>query len=378
MIPFARILKYDNKVIPPKPIIKKVINYTNTLFVLYSTGELYGCGANSTGELGLGDTTNRTSLTLLSTGVDDVWNGANNTLIRKGSSYYLSGVGTCIGSTNVSRLSFTDITSLLGLDSSVLASITKIELSQTLSILSGSVFYGCGLNNQGQLGIGTATRISTPQVMATGVSNIFDNGGSGIYYISGSRIYSCGLNAYGQLADGTVNTRSTFFAANSTVGLNANICAFSRTTASIYYNTNLYVSGAFGAGVAGNGLSTGNSVGFSSISSLKPVGITQSNIYNSTSLFCSPIFVLSTGIYRSGNNTNGELGDGTVVNSTSYKLLGSNIFTDLSKLNTVCAGFSRTYIAYDNKLYFSGDASNSCAPGYTTNQTQFVQISTPY
>ena len=54
--------------------------------ILKNDGTLWGCGLNDSGQLGLGNTTNRTTFTQITTNVNDiksVYCGENYTLILK-------------------------------------------------------------------------------------------------------------------------------------------------------------------------------------------------------------------------------------------------------------------------------------------------------
>ena len=66
--------------------IKSIYSGGPYTFILKNDGTLWGCGYNSNGELGLGDTSDRTTFTQITTNVDNikvVYCGFNHTLILK-------------------------------------------------------------------------------------------------------------------------------------------------------------------------------------------------------------------------------------------------------------------------------------------------------
>ena len=68
MLPFSIMNPYGN-IIPQNDIIDIQVTGGNTTTVLLSTGDLYGFGYNTYGELGQGNTTTVSTMTLLDTGV---------------------------------------------------------------------------------------------------------------------------------------------------------------------------------------------------------------------------------------------------------------------------------------------------------------------
>lgn len=80
MFPSPIINKYGNTVITYS--IKKIVYNISTVMILYDNGELYGFGANGNGVLGTGNSTNTPNITLLKTGVQNVWLGNTDSLIK--------------------------------------------------------------------------------------------------------------------------------------------------------------------------------------------------------------------------------------------------------------------------------------------------------
>ncbi len=122
-----------------------------------SDGSLWAWGSNSSGQLGDGTTTARTTPTPILTGVATLAAGSYHTLALK-----------------------TD----------------------------GSL-WAWGYNYYGQLGDGTTTNRSTPTQVLTGVAAIAAGGDHTLALKTDGSLWAWGANGYGQLGDGTTTNRST-------------------------------------------------------------------------------------------------------------------------------------------------------------------------
>ena len=124
--------------------------------ILKNDDTLWGCGYNSGGQLGLGDTTNKTTFIEITTNTDDiksVYCGTYNTFILKndgtlwGTGYNSSG-GLGLGDTKY-RTIFTQITTNTD-------NIKQIYCGwgHTLILENDGTLWSTGYNNNGQLGLG--------------------------------------------------------------------------------------------------------------------------------------------------------------------------------------------------------------------------------
>ena len=97
--------------------IKEIYCGAGHTLILENDGTLWGCGYNVDGELGLGDTTDRTTFTQVTTNTDDikqVYCGENHTLILKNDgTLWSTGLNNCgqlgLGDTG-NRSTFTQVT----------------------------------------------------------------------------------------------------------------------------------------------------------------------------------------------------------------------------------------------------------------------------
>lgn len=88
-LPYEKI--FDSRVKKVIPISRNVDNQVCVVYVLLESGYLYGCGRNANGELGVGNTTQTNSWTLLASGVLDVYATAYNAFIVKSDGVYCAG-----------------------------------------------------------------------------------------------------------------------------------------------------------------------------------------------------------------------------------------------------------------------------------------------
>ena len=387
MIPFARIGIYGNKV---TSTIKKIQTGFQTLYVLYSNGELWGCGTNSYGQLGLGNTTSVTQLTLLTSGVLDIWNTNDaDVLLRKADGMYVAGLGQLMGTANTSRTVFTNVNSSFSLMGNY-DNIKKVHCNNTVYFLmnDGST-YGCGVNSGGQLGRGSTTRISTVvNLSAAGtVLDIGDNGRFGTCH----RVQSTGVlqgagSNNGRFGTASATDSTTWTTQSGAIPMSnfgtTSLMGVSGAGIFVQQGSTLYVSGNQDSGGLGTGVSTGYIYGLNTHTvSFDCTGL--SAIYTSNATAASALLKFNTGakagLWVSGANANGQLGMGDTTNRLVFTRIPiDSIVQDYSKLTLISTSTTNTHFVYDNKLYACGLSTSNTMPGYSTQQNSFVQISTPY
>ena len=146
--------------------VKQIENNNENFFVLKSSGELYGCGRNANGELGLGDTDSRLELTLIQEDVEAVYCGDYSTYIIKAEGDVYScglndkgqlGIGSV--STIESRAAVEIPTPVSVVTSFTLVpDMTNVKQiaggpSHTLLVKNDGSLYACGSNESKQLGV---------------------------------------------------------------------------------------------------------------------------------------------------------------------------------------------------------------------------------
>lgn len=147
---------FDSRVKKVIPISRNADNDVCVVYALLESGDLYGCGKNANGELGIGNKTQTNSWTRLTTGVLDIYATAYNTFIVKSNGLYGAGqnqmsmLGT--GSTGA-KTSWTIVN----------GNLTDVKNIKTEVFYDGSSWYGgsmlqngnkllaCGSNNNNQI-----------------------------------------------------------------------------------------------------------------------------------------------------------------------------------------------------------------------------------
>ena len=154
--------------------VKSVCCGGNHTFILKNDGTLWGSGANNYGQLGLGDTTNRNTFTQVNTNannVKSVYCGRNHTLMLKNdgtlwgcgdNSYGQLGLGN-----TANRKTFTQITTNTD-------DIKSVYCCRYYNIIlkNDNTLWSCGCNAEGQLGLGDTTNRTTFTQITTNVDDI--------------------------------------------------------------------------------------------------------------------------------------------------------------------------------------------------------------
>ena len=182
------------------------------ILILKNDGTLWGCGKNNNGELGLGDTTDRNIFTQITANADNIksiYCGGYHTFALKndgtlwGCGYNGEGALGLEGTDN--RLTFTIIDSNPGNIKSIYCGDMH-----TIILKNDGTLWGCGNNNDGQLGLGD----SSSRNVFTKITNDVKLAYSGIDYAfilkNDSTLWGCGSNNNGQLGLGDTSNRTTF------------------------------------------------------------------------------------------------------------------------------------------------------------------------
>jgi prepilin-type N-terminal cleavage/methylation domain-containing protein len=273
-------------------------------------------GWNGMGQLGNGTTTNSSTPVTVSglTGVTGIALGYEHTCttINDGSvrcwgendSYY----GKLGDATYTNRTTPVTVSSLTG--------ITQLDAGQyhTCAIRNDGVVRCWGYNGNGQLGDGTNTQRNSP-VSATGFTGATDlDAGTDI---TCARIYDgtvrcVGWNAFGQLGNGTTNTSYTPVTVSGLTNIvhistkGNHVCAVD----SNYVDSTARCWGANASGQLGDGTTTNRST---------PVG--ASGLTSTGDVAAGSLFTCIRNLYGWarcwGNNASGQLGDGTNTSRTT-------------------------------------------------------------
>lgn len=167
-------------------------------------GTLWTVGNNSSGELGDGTTTNRTTPVQVATGVMSVAAGSGHSLFLK-----TDGTLWAMGYNVLGQLgdgTTTNRSTPVQVASEVVSVTAGMQYS--LYIKADGTLWGMGSNYTGQLGDGTTTNRPTAVQIAVGVAAAAGGAGHTLFLKTDGTLWGVGANNFGQLGDGTIVDRT--------------------------------------------------------------------------------------------------------------------------------------------------------------------------
>ncbi len=173
--------------------------------------------------------------------------------------------------------------------------------------------YAWGDNNDGQLGNGTTTN-SSSVVQVTGLSGVTSVAGGGfdsLALTSAGTVYAWGYNSYGQLGNGTTTSSSTPVQVTGLSNVSA-LASGQYQSLALTASGTVYAWGYNADGELGNGTTTNSSIP-APVSALSGVSVTAV----AGGLMHSLVLTSAGTVYAWGNNSYGQLGNGTTTNSSA-------------------------------------------------------------
>ena len=204
--------------------------------MVINSGVLYGSGLNSSGQLGLSNTSNRNTFTPVTSGLSgEIWSvsaGNDHTMVITSDGLYATGLNTSgqlgLGD-NANRSTFTKVMS--GLSGEIFS--VSAGVAHTMVITSDGL-YATGLDSSGQLGVEVSdgSRNTFTKVTSTGLTGTILSVSCGENYtmvLTSTGLFSTGSNAEGQFGNNTTNSGSVF--GQVTSGLSGTILSVSTGSA---------------------------------------------------------------------------------------------------------------------------------------------------
>ena len=348
--------------------------------VLMTNGNIYGCGYNNKGQLGDGTIINRTTLVKM---IDVSGNipesvacGLEHTIVKMtNGNIYGCGDGV-YGQLGDGRRTTSGTLVKMTIPEGNIPKSVHCGVQHTIVLMTNGNIYGCGYNDSGQLGNGTRNDFNEDLVKMNDVSgNIPESISSGslhtIVKMTNGDIYGCGANDWGQLGlgNGTANKITTLTKMVMPTDVSGNIPE-SMSSGREHTIVKMTNRRIYGCGFGLYGaLGNNSSNNFRSL--VKMIDI-SGNIPESVSCGVNHTIVLMTNgyIYGCGWNGEGQLGDETNIN-TRYTLVKM-----VDKYPTI-TNFSIPTKTFGNSPFEIIDpTSNSTGSfSYTSSNTSVATIS---
>jgi uncharacterized repeat protein (TIGR02543 family) len=371
------------------------VNYSLSLTM---SGNVYSWGANFSGELGDGTTTDRTRPTLIT--FSGLQAGETIHTVNGGSSHSLAvtsnGRVYAWGNNNNGQLgdeTRTDRTrptliTLSGLQAGETIHTVNAGSFHSLAVTSNGRVYAWGFNGFGHLGDGTTTERTRPTLITfsglqAGETIHTVNAGSShsLAVTSNGRVYAWGNNNNGQLGDETrtERTRPTLITFS---GLQAGetihtVNAGSSHSLAVTSNGRVYAWGFNGFGHLGDGTRTERTsptlITFSGLQAGETIGSVDAGYSHSLAV------TLNGRVYAWGNNFNGQLGDGTSTDRNSPTLITFSGLQAGETIGSVDAGYSHSLAVTSNGRGYAWGTNNNgqLGDGTTIQRNTPIILDTP-
>jgi uncharacterized repeat protein (TIGR02543 family) len=305
-----------------------------------TNGRVYAWGHGSSGQLGNGSTSNRTSPTLISfpgilsgETIQTVIAGQLHSLaVTTNGRVYAWGNGSSgqLGNGSTSNSSTPSLVNFTGLLSGETIQQVSGGAYHSISVTTSGRIYAWGYNGDGQLGDETYTNRSLPTLISlTGlqggetVQTVLAGSYHSLALTTNSRVYTWGSNGYGQLGSGTSLNRRTPTVIPFT-GLQVSETVQHIIAGNFHFlvvtsTGRLFTWGYNGDGQLGNGstnnLSSPTLISFTGLQSGETLQHVGAGAYHS-------FVVTSTGrLFAWGSNGAGQLGDNTIISKNRPTLI---------------------------------------------------------
>ena len=341
--------------------------------ILKNDGTLWGAGYNTSGQLGLGDTSHRytfTQVTINAYNIKEIYCGQNHTFILKNDNTLWS-----CGWNEYGQLGLGDIA-----DRKIFTKVTTnadnikqvyCGYSHTFILKNDGTLWSTGWNSDGRLGLGdTSTRYTFTQVTTNvdDIKEIYCGGGNTFILKNDGTLWGCGSNSYGQLGLEDETNRTTFTQITTNVDNIKSVYCGNYHTLILENDGTLWGCGNNQYGELGLGDTTNRNT-FTQVTT---------NTDDIKEIYCGAghtLILENDGtLWGCGYNVDGELGLGDTTNRTTF----TQITTNTDNIKSVYCGSLHTFILKnDGTLWGCGyNGHGELGLGDTTNKNTFTQITT--
>ena len=339
---------------------------TGITFILMNDGSLWGCGGNGNGQLGLGDTNNRTSFTQVTTNINNdvarVFSGPFSTfIIKNDGSLWACGYNALgnlgMGNTTTTYNTFTQVTTNINNDVKYVDCRGQYA---TFILKNDGSLWSCGMNGSGNLGLGDTNNRNTFTKVTTNINNDVKQVACGLEHTfilkNDGSIWSCGGNAYGELGLGDTNNRNTFTKVTTNINNDVKYVDLG------YKHTCIFkIDGT----IWSCGLNEFGQLGLNNTTAYKTFTKVTTNVSDVKQVVCGAyqIFMLKNdgSLWACGHSVYGTLGIG-LEGSGSYKAtftkVTTNINNDVEEIHA--AGLHVIILKNDNTLWGCGYNAQGC------------------
>lgn len=366
-----------------KDNVKSVAVVLNSVFVLTNSNNLWVCGRNDYGQLGI-DIRSTYIVQWTKITVNGIENNVKSIINNQGSTFLVTldnNLWVC-GRNHYGQLGTGDlISSFSWIKITVEGIINNVERVSDVNVTTILVYtmdkqiFGCGYNIYGTLCSNDTLnqlywrKIQLPSQLEEIDYTIQDN--YSLYIITkNKRLFVCGYNGYGQFGlNSTTSVIGEFPVEVSDVNISGKIkkiFVFNYSTYIITDDNNLWTAGLNNFGQLGLGHIRSRYI-FTKTTIPNLIGEVDEIISNSVNLYSVYLLTTNKELYVAGRNHVGQLGVGTVspvVKWTKAVLpnLDTNEFSIMNTQNEVIKIIiqpGRTFIiTNDQRIYATGDNSN--------------------